>query len=88
MRRGRNATEQAVSDRARLSEQLTLRTKEVDEVTRRFQALGEVVPIILCFATPDGHLSYANNKWYEITGFAKGSQHAISFLNSVAEQDV
>jgi PAS domain-containing protein len=49
--------------------------------------MGEVVPVGLCFATPQGHLTYANNTWYEITGFAKGTGPAMSFISCVAEED-
>lgn len=87
VRRGRNAAEQAAFDRAWLSEQLERRIKEVTDVTRRFQAVGEVVPVGLCFTTPDGHLTYANNTWYEITGFGKGTSPGMSFISCVAEED-
>lgn len=88
VRRGRNAAEQAAFDRALLSEQLALRTKEADDVRRRFEAVGEVVPVGLCYSTPEGHLTYANNTWYEITGSDRGSLAAMSFPNCVADQDV
>jgi PAS domain-containing protein len=87
VRRGRNAIEQAAFDRAWLSEQLALRTKEVDESTRRFQTVAEVVPVGLAFATSDGHVTYANDTWYNITGVEKDSSSPKGLLQCVLEDD-
>lgn len=86
-RRGRNAAEQAAFDRAWLLEQLAIRTKEFDESSRRFQAVAEVVPVGLFFGTPDGHISYANDMWYNITGHVQGPMPHMGFLDCIVDED-
>lgn len=47
----------------RLAAERALRESEA-----RFRAMTDLVPNFVWFATPDGHLHYLNDRWYEYTG--------------------
>lgn len=87
-RRNRNISEQAAYDRAKLKEKLAVQTKEANEWVSKFQAIAELIPVGMCFGSPDGEISFANDAWHNITGVPK-SDHLTQaeFLSCVVEDD-
>lgn len=87
-RRNRNISEQAAYDRATLKEKLAVQTKEANEWVSKFQAIAELIPVGMCFGSPDGDISFANNAWHNITGVPKSEHLTLAeFLSRVVEGD-
>lgn len=81
-RRGRTAAHQALLDQTALEEKL-------EESRQRFERLAEVVPVGMCFGTPEGNITYGNKNWYNITGFnlTKAPGTTTSFFDCVLPED-
>lgn len=87
-RRNRNISEQAAYDRAKLKEKLAVQTKEANEWVAKFQAIAELIPVGMCFGSPEGEISFANDAWHNITGVTKSdSLTQQEFFSRVVEED-
>ena len=47
--------------------------KALRESEQRFRQLADAMPQIVWSARPDGYLDHSNQRWYEFTGFERGS---------------
>lgn len=76
--------------RAKLSEQLLLRTQEAKENEKNFKRFSDLAPGGLVIMTPDGKIEYANSQWYKISGHPqtkKDAGTALSWTNAILEDD-
>jgi PAS domain S-box-containing protein len=80
IRRGRTAAEAAALERQQLSEQ-------VEVQTRRLQNMAEFSPVGMFYMDSDGLLLEANERYYTMTGHAKGAQNIfnMSWMDVLAE---
>lgn len=67
-RRGRNASQEAAYQQARLEAKLADRTREANESSKKFEAVADFIPIGMAFQNAQGVLTYANDAWHRITG--------------------
>lgn len=67
-RRGRNASQEAAYEQARLEAKLADRTREATESLKKFEAVADFIPIGMAFQNAQGVLTYANDAWHRITG--------------------
>lgn len=67
-RRGRNASQEAAYEQARLEAKLADRTREATESLKKFEAVSDFIPIGMAFQNAQGVLTYANDAWHRITG--------------------
>ena len=74
-------------ERAKLSEQLALRTQEAIASESKFKAMAELTPAGMFYGSPEGEVLWANDTWFEITGHEKGLKESMSFLNIILEED-
>ena len=49
------------------------REKALQESEARFRQLADAMPQIVWTARPDGYLDYYNERWYQLTGFERGT---------------
>jgi PAS domain S-box-containing protein len=54
----------------------------------RFRQLADSMPQIVWTARPDGYLDYYNERWYEFTGFARGTYGDASWEGILHPDDV
>ncbi|HXH37787.1 MAG TPA: PAS domain S-box protein [Thermoanaerobaculia bacterium] len=72
-----------ITERKRAEETLLERTIKLQESEHRYRFLAESVPEIIWTSTPDGHIDYYNQRWYEYTGMtpeqtkSAGWQHIL-----------
>jgi PAS domain S-box-containing protein len=76
--------------RAKLSEQLLLRTQEAKENEKNFKRFSDLAPGGLVIMTPEGVIEYANSQWYTISGHPKELEITaapLSWTNAIAKDD-
>ncbi|RDW66474.1 hypothetical protein BP6252_10109 [Coleophoma cylindrospora] len=84
-RRGLTAAEQAAEDQARLSAELSLRTKEIKRTEQRFARLMQLAPIGVFIRDTSGQIIYCNDKWYEFMGHNKDADRHLSQAAAIEE---
>ncbi len=62
-------------------------TKKLRESEASFRKLADSMPQIVWTANPDGYLDYYNERWYDLTGFPRGSGGDNSWLPIMHEDD-
>ncbi|KAF2401893.1 hypothetical protein EJ06DRAFT_555515 [Trichodelitschia bisporula] len=87
IRRGQKAARLAALDRFELSRQLAARTQEARDSETRFTRMAEFSPAGLFIADSQGHITYCNDTWYEITRVPKDSVSTDRWIEAVSEED-
>lgn len=87
IRRGQKAAKLAALDRIELSQQLAARTQEARDIETRFTRMAEFSPAGLFIADSEGHITYCNDTWYEITRVPKDSAATDQWIDAVKEED-
>jgi PAS domain S-box-containing protein len=68
------------------------RLREREELRRlgetRYQSLAESMPQIVFTATPDGHATYFNRRWFEYTGQTEGPPRGTDWKSAVHLDDL
>ena len=76
--------------RAKLSEQLLLRTQEAKENEKNFKRFSDLAPGGLVIMDPTGRITYANAQWFTISGHPQetaASSVPLSWTNAIHEDD-
>lgn len=74
--------------RARLSEELAIRTHEAAKSERNFKRFSDLAPVGLVVMDADGHITYANVQWYGLSGHPKENQNVGPMVwNTVVHPD-
>ena len=76
--------------RARLSEQLLLRTQEAKKNENYFKRFSDLAPGGLVIMDPQERITYANSQWFTISGHPQESStptSALSWTNAILEDD-
>lgn len=87
IRRGQKAARLAAEDRIILSEQLAARTQEAKDSETRFTRMAEYSPAGLFIADSEGHITYCNDTWYEISRVPRDSNSMGKWIDSVKDED-
>ncbi|KAF2236032.1 hypothetical protein EV356DRAFT_82045 [Viridothelium virens] len=87
IKRGQKAAKLAALDRIELSEQLAARTQEAIESETKFTRMAEFAPVGMFIADSEGHLTYCNDTWYEITRVAKNPESTDQWINAIKTED-
>ncbi|KAJ9648274.1 hypothetical protein H2199_001127 [Coniosporium tulheliwenetii] len=87
IRRGQKAAKLAAQDRIELSQQLAARTQEAKDSETRFTRMAEFSPAGLFIADSDGHITYCNDTWYDITRVAKNPYDTDNWIDAVKDED-
>lgn len=87
IRRGQRAAKLAALDRIELSQQLAARTQEARDIETRFTRMAEFSPAGLFIADAEGHITYCNDTWYEITRVPKDPVSTDRWIDAVKEED-
>ena len=87
IRRGQHAARLAAIDRMELSEQLAARTQEAIESETKFTRMAHLSPAGLFIADSDGHVTYCNDAWSEITKVQRDEDKTYRWIDSVNEED-
>lgn len=87
IRRGQKAAKLAAQDRIELSQQLAARTQEAKDSETRFTRMAEFSPAGLFIADSDGHITYCNDTWYDITRVAKNPYDTDNWIEAVKDED-
>ncbi|KAF2494286.1 hypothetical protein BU16DRAFT_464514 [Lophium mytilinum] len=87
IRRGQKAAKLAAEDRINLSEQLAARTQEAKDSETRFTRMAEYSPAGLFIADSEGHITYCNDTWYEISRVPRNTNSTDRWIESVKEED-
>ncbi|KAI4250343.1 MAG: hypothetical protein LQ352_005364 [Teloschistes flavicans] len=85
--RGKRAAQLAAMDRNDLSEQLAIRTQEAVESETKFSRMAEFAPVGIFIADSEGHLTYCNDTWYEISRIPRGAEGSVNWMDYISEQD-
>ncbi|KAI9682361.1 MAG: hypothetical protein M1817_000415 [Caeruleum heppii] len=88
IKRGQQAAKLAALDRIVLSEQLAARTQEAVDSETKFTRMAELAPVGIWIANGDGHITYLNDAWYEITKHPRGENSADRWIESVHPDDL
>ncbi|KAI0397417.1 histidine kinase [Xylariaceae sp. FL0594] len=86
IRRGQQAAQMALADRQVLTEQLHLRTREVEESELKFTRMAEFAPVGMFIADDQGHITYCNDMWWDISRHNR-SESVNSWMESVKDED-
>jgi len=87
IRRGQRAAKLAALDRIELSEQLAARTQEAIDSETKFTRMAEFSPAGLFIADHDGHITYCNDTWYEITRVPRDLWATDRWIDAVKDED-
>lgn len=87
IRRGQRAAKLAALDRMELSEQLAARTQEARDSETRFTRMAEFSPAGLFIADSEGHITYCNDTWYEISRVPKDTASTDRWIDAVKPED-
>ena len=85
--RGQRAAQLAALDRNELSEQLAIRTQEAVESETKFTRMAEFAPVGIFIADSEGHITYCNDTWYEISRVPKASNSTANWMDYVKDED-
>ncbi|KAI8626779.1 histidine kinase [Xylariaceae sp. FL1651] len=86
IRRGQRAAQMALADRQELTEQLHLRTREVEESELKFTRMAEFAPVGMFIANQYGHITYCNDMWWDISRHNR-SESVNTWMQSVKDED-
>ncbi|KAK8208601.1 hypothetical protein HDK77DRAFT_428322 [Phyllosticta capitalensis] len=87
IRRGQRAAKLAALDRMELSEQLAARTQEALDSETRFTRMAEFSPAGLFIADSEGHITYCNDTFHEISRVPKDTASIDRWIDSVKPED-
>ncbi|KAL2349986.1 hypothetical protein BJ546DRAFT_545118 [Cryomyces antarcticus] len=87
IRRGQKAAKLAALDRIELSEQLAARTQEAIDSETKFTRMAEFAPVGMFIADSDGHITYCNDTWYEISRVPKETDSTDRWMDAVKDED-
>ncbi|KAI9689825.1 MAG: hypothetical protein M1822_009707 [Bathelium mastoideum] len=87
IKRGQKAAKLAALDRIELSEQLAARTQEAIESETKFTRMAEFAPVGMFIADSEGHITYCNDTWYEITRVAKDLESTDRWVDAIKNED-
>ena len=87
IKRGQKAAKLAALDRIELSEQLAARTQEAIESETKFTRMAEFAPVGMFIADSEGHITYCNDTWYEITRVAKDPESTDRWVDAIKDED-
>lgn len=87
IRRGQRAAKLAALDRIELSQQLAARTQEARDSETRFTRMAEFSPAGLFIADAEGHITYCNDTYYEITRAPRDVISTDRWIDAVKEED-
>ncbi|KAK1752528.1 hypothetical protein QBC47DRAFT_59888 [Echria macrotheca] len=77
----------AEQDRQQLSQQLHLRTQEAVESEYRFTKMAEFGPVGMFITDGSGHITYCNEKWWEISGHNRSPSTLDAWMESIRDED-
>jgi PAS domain S-box-containing protein len=86
IRRGQQAAQMALADRQVLTEQLHLRTREVEESELKFTRMAEFAPVGMFIADSQGHITYCNDMWWDLSRHNR-SESVNNWMRSVRDED-
>ncbi|KAI0410186.1 histidine kinase [Xylaria palmicola] len=86
IRRGQRAAQMALRDRQELTEQLHLRTREVEESELKFTRMAEFAPVGMFIADHEGHITYSNDMWWDLSRHNR-SESVNNWMQSVKDED-
>lgn len=86
IRRGQRAAQMALRDRQELTEQLHIRTREVEESELKFTRMAEFAPVGMFIADYQGHITYSNDMWWDLSRHNR-SESVNNWMQSVKDED-
>ncbi|KAI0425367.1 histidine kinase [Xylaria sp. FL1042] len=86
IRRGQRAAQMALRDRQELTEQLHIRTREVEESELKFTRMAEFAPVGMFIADHQGHITYSNDMWWDLSRHNR-SESVNNWMQSVKDED-
>ncbi|KAI0468509.1 histidine kinase [Xylaria cf. heliscus] len=86
IRRGQRAAQMALRDRQELTEQLHIRTREVEESELKFTRMAEFAPVGMFIADNHGHITYSNDMWWDLSRHNR-SESVNNWMQSVKDED-
>ncbi|GAP85337.2 putative hsp90-like protein [Rosellinia necatrix] len=86
IRRGQRAAQMALRDRQELTEQLHLRTREVEESEIKFTRMAEFAPVGMFIADQQGHITYSNEMWWDLSRHNR-SESVNNWMQNVKDDD-
>ncbi|KAI0204626.1 histidine kinase [Astrocystis sublimbata] len=86
IRRGQRAAQMALRDRQELTEQLHIRTREVEESELKFTRMAEFAPVGMFIADHHGHITYSNDMWWDLSRHNR-SESVNFWMRSVKDED-
>ncbi|KAI1150122.1 histidine kinase [Nemania diffusa] len=86
IRRGQRAAQMALRDRQELTEQLHIRTREVEESELKFTRMAEFAPVGMFIADHQGYITYSNDMWWDISRHNR-SESVNNWMQSVKDED-
>ncbi|KAI1752662.1 histidine kinase [Xylaria castorea] len=86
IRRGQRAAQMALRDRQELTEQLHIRTREVEESELKFTRMAEFAPVGMFIADHHGHITYSNDMWWDLSRHNR-SESVNNWMRSVKDED-
>ncbi|KAK7914655.1 hybrid signal transduction histidine kinase K [Apiospora marii] len=88
IKRGQRAARLAALDRQELTQQLHLRTQEVEESELRFTRMAEFAPVGMFIADHEGLINYCNEMWWEVSQHQPRSEYNVNtWMDSVSDED-
>lgn len=88
IKRGQRAARLAALDRQELTQQLHLRTQEVEESELRFTRMAEFAPVGMFIADHEGLINYCNEMWWEVSQHQPRSEYNVNtWMDSVNDED-
>jgi len=82
-----NATVFEISDRKKYELELLNAKKQADLEKKQFQFLADLIPDIIWTATPKGHISYINRRFFEYTGLGRNQFSQFSVFKVIHPED-
>lgn len=76
-----NAAARAAKAKAQLSEELV-------QTSRKFQALADAIPCGLAMTSNSGDVTYANDRWYDMTSSPRDHHGGIHIYDCISEEDL
>ncbi|KAF7515675.1 hypothetical protein G7054_g14468 [Neopestalotiopsis clavispora] len=87
IKRGQRAARLAALDRQELTQQLHLRTQEVEESELKFTRMAEFAPVAMFIADNDGQITFFNEQWYAIAQRPRDDYFVDSWMDEVNDED-
>ena len=78
----------AAADRARLTDELVVRTREFKDSEIKFSRLAERSPVGILLTDKTGTITFANNAWRQITGSIWNPDTASSWVDAIIAEDL